>query len=111
MLNIPDNNSFSSLITQIKGATINLTIGSSQTISGTIMGIEFVEKFINEQKINEKLLTLLKNDGIITKIPFSEISSFEILSEDLKKDLKFFLFHLKYYFYRLVIFLIFLLIP
>ena len=91
MLNIPDNNSFSSLITQIKGATITLTIGSSQTISGTIMGIEFVEKFIKEQKIIEKLLVLLKNDGIVTKVPFSEISSFEILSEDLKKDLKFFL--------------------
>jgi len=91
MLNIPDNNSFSSLITQIKGAKINLTIGSSQTISGTIMGIENVEKFINDQKIVEKLLTLLKNDDIVTKIPFSEISSFEILSEDLKKDLKFFL--------------------
>ncbi len=91
MLNIPDNNSFSSLITQIKGAKIKLTIGSSQTISGTIMGIELVEKFVREEKITEKLLTLLKNDGIVTKISFSEISSFEILNEDLQKDLKFFL--------------------
>jgi hypothetical protein len=91
MLNIPDNNSFSSLITQIKGANINLTIGSSQTISGTIMGIELVEKFIKDEKISEKLLALLKNDGVITKIPFSEISSFKILNEDLQKDLKFFL--------------------
>ncbi|TFG25759.1 MAG: hypothetical protein EU532_11455 [Promethearchaeota archaeon] len=91
MLNIPDNNSFSSLITQIKGANITLTIGSSQTISGTIMGIELLEKFVKDEKITEKLLALLKNDGVITKVPFSEISSFEILNEDLQKDLKFFL--------------------
>ena len=91
MLNVPDHDSFSSLITQIKGADVIITIGTSEKISGTIMGIEFVEKLSQEIKITEKLLTLLKDDGIITKIPFSEISSFEILNEDLKKDLKFFL--------------------
>jgi hypothetical protein len=91
MLNIPDTNSFSSLITQIKGASITLTVGSSEKISGTIMGIEFVEKITNELKITEKLLSIVKDDGVITKIPFSEITSFEILSDDLKKDLKFFL--------------------
>ncbi|MFX1340464.1 MAG: hypothetical protein ACFFDK_17780 [Promethearchaeota archaeon] len=91
MLNVPDTNSLSSLITQIKGAAIDLTIGSSEKISGTIMGIELIEKFVKEEKIIEKLLALLKNDGVITKIPFSEISSFKILNEDLQKDLKFFL--------------------
>ncbi len=30
MLNIPDNNSFSSLLTQIKGADVNLTIGEQK---------------------------------------------------------------------------------
>ncbi len=91
MLNVPDTNSLSSLITQIKGAAIDLTIGSSEKVSGTIMGIEFVEKFVKEEKVLEKLLALLKDDGVITKIPFSEITSFKILSEDLQKDLKFFL--------------------
>lgn len=91
MLNIPDHDSFSSLITQIKGADVVITIGSSNTITGTIMGIEFIEKLSENIKITEKILILLKDDGIITKIPFSEISSFGILSEDLKKDLKFFL--------------------
>ncbi|TFG04364.1 MAG: hypothetical protein EU539_10930 [Promethearchaeota archaeon] len=91
MLNIPDTNSFSSLVTQIKGANISLTIGTTEKITGTIMGIEFVEKLINEMKITEKLLSMVKKDGVITKIPFSEITSFEILSDDLKKDLNFFL--------------------
>ncbi|GAH00123.1 unnamed protein product, partial [marine sediment metagenome] len=44
-----------------------------------------------EEKIIEKLLALLKDEGVITKIPFSEIKSFKILNEDLQKDLKFFL--------------------
>ena len=91
MLNIPDKDSFSSLVTQLKGAKVNLTVGGSEKITGTIMGIEFIEKQINEGKITEKLLTLLKEDDLITKIPFTEILSFEILNENLKKDLKFFL--------------------
>ncbi|MHA1488665.1 MAG: hypothetical protein ACTSRI_03300 [Promethearchaeota archaeon] len=91
MLNIPDNDSFSSLLTQIKGAKIKLTIGSSEKITGTVMGIEFIERLNKEGKITEKLLTLLKDDDMVKKIPFSEISAFEILNDDLKKDLKFFL--------------------
>lgn len=91
MLNVPDRDSFSSLITQIKGAKINLTIGSSEKTSGTIMGIEYREKMVKEERIIEKQLILLKENDVITKIPFSEISSFEILNEELQKDLKFFL--------------------
>lgn len=91
MLDIPDTDSFSSLITQIKGAKIKLTIGSSQETEGTIMGIEEIEKLIKEEKIIEKLLIILKEDNTVAKIAFSEISSFKILNEDLNKDLKFFL--------------------
>ncbi len=90
MLDIPDKDSFSSLIMQIKGAKVNLIVGSEK-ISGTIMGIELIEKLNKEGKIIEKLLTLLKDDEVVTKIPFSEIKSFEILNDELKKDLKFFL--------------------
>ncbi len=91
ILDIPDKDSFSSLITQIKGAKVNITIGNSEKLTGTIMGIESVEKLNKEGKITEKLLILLKENEIIIKIPFTEISSLEILNEDIKKDLKFFL--------------------
>ncbi|MFW9824904.1 MAG: hypothetical protein ACFFE4_18325 [Candidatus Thorarchaeota archaeon] len=91
MLDIPDKDSFSSLITQIKGAGVNLTLGGTKAISGKIMGIEFIEKMSKSEKIIEKLLILLQDDDIITKIPFAEIKSFEILNDEIKKDLKFFL--------------------
>ncbi|MFX1390732.1 MAG: hypothetical protein ACFE9Z_11765 [Promethearchaeota archaeon] len=91
MLNIPDNNSFSSLITQIKGADVILTVGGAKKVSGKLMGIEFIEKLVKEEKITEKLLTLHQEDGLITKFSFSEIKSLEILNEEIKKDLKFFL--------------------
>ncbi len=91
MLNIPDRDSFSSLITQIKGADVNLTIGGAKKVSGKIMGIEFVEKLSKVEKITEKLLILLQEDDLIAKYNFSEIKSLEILNEEIKKDLKFFL--------------------
>jgi len=91
MLNIPDKNSFSSLITQIKGANISLTITGGKTISGTIIGIEEFEKMSKDEKIVEKLLILLQDNEVISKIKFTEIKSFDIMNEDIKKDLKFFL--------------------
>ena len=91
MLNIPDRNSFSSLITQIKGANIRLTITGGKIISGTIIGIEEFEKMSKDEKIVEKLLILLQDNEAISKIKFTEIKSFDIMNEDIKKDLKFFL--------------------
>jgi len=91
MLDIPDKNSFSSLITQIKGAKINLAITGKESISGTIMGIEEVEKMSKDEKIIEKLLIILKDDDVISKINFTDIKSLDIINEDIKKDLKFFL--------------------
>ncbi len=91
MLNIPDQDSFSSLVTQIKGADVNITIGGAKKVTGKIMGIEYFEKLNKEEKTIEKLLILLQEDGTISKYNFSEIKSLEILSEEIKKDLKFFL--------------------
>ncbi len=91
MLNIPDRDSFSSLVTQIKGADVVLTVGGAKKVSGKIMGIEFVEKLSKVEKITEKLLTLHQDDGLITKYNFSEIRSLEIMNDEIKKDLKFFL--------------------
>jgi len=91
MLNIPDTDSFSSLVTQIKGADVNLTIGGAKKVSGKIMGIEFKEKLSKEEKITEKLLILLQDDNVVTKYNFTEIKSLEIMNDEIKKDLKFFL--------------------
>ncbi|KKL94250.1 hypothetical protein LCGC14_1866540, partial [marine sediment metagenome] len=91
MLNIPDRDSFSSLVTQIKGADVNLTISGAKKISGKIMGIEFVDKISKDEKIIEKQLILLQDDDVITKHNFSEIQSVDILNDEIKKDLKFFL--------------------
>ncbi|MFX0003703.1 MAG: hypothetical protein ACFE9C_13415 [Candidatus Hodarchaeota archaeon] len=91
MLNIPDQDSFSSLVTQIKGAEINITIGGAKKIAGKIMGIEYFEKINKGEKIIEKVLVLLQEDGTIAKYDFTEIKSLEILNEEIQKDLKFFL--------------------
>ena len=91
MLNIPDRGSFSSLITQIEGAKVKLAVTGGKTVSGTILGIEEFEKLIKGEKISEKLLILFQDDKLISKIKFTEIQSLDILNEEIKKDLKFFL--------------------
>ena len=91
MLNIPDVDSFTSLVAQIKGAKVNLTIGGAKKIIGTIMGIETVEKAVKNGKIFEKKIILLDDHESVTKFSFEEIKSLDILNEDIRKDLKFFL--------------------
>ncbi len=91
MLNIPDRGSLSSLITQIKGADVKLIIAGGKTIVGTIIGIEEIEKINKNEKTVEKLLILLQENDEISKFNFSDFKSFNILNEDIKKDLKFFL--------------------
>ncbi len=91
MLNIPDRGSFSSLITQIKGAKVKLLVTGGKTVSGTILGIEEFDKLIKDEKIAEKRLILFQDDEVISKIKFSEIKTLDILNEEIKKDLKFFL--------------------
>jgi len=91
MLNIPDRGSLSSLITQIKGADVKLTIAGGKTIVGTIIGIEEIEKMNKNEKTVEKLIILLQENDEISKFNFSDFKSFDILNEDIKKDLKFFL--------------------
>jgi hypothetical protein len=91
MLNIPDTNSFTSLISQIKGAKVNITVSGNKNLSGTIMGIEETEKIIKNEKVIDKILILLEDNDVISKHPFEEIKSVDILNEEIKKDLKFFL--------------------
>lgn len=92
IIEVPDKDSLTSLLTQIKGARIKLVLGNDvEEIKGTIMGLELNEQIQKEVKIVEKLLVLLKDDGVIVKLPFSEISSFDILNDEIKNDLKFYL--------------------
>jgi len=91
MLNIPDRGSLSSLITQIKGANVKLTITGGKTVVGTIIGIEEIEKMNKNEKTIEKLLILLQENDEISKFNFSDFKSFDIQNDDIKKDLKFFL--------------------
>ncbi|GAG43544.1 unnamed protein product, partial [marine sediment metagenome] len=90
-LNIPDRGSLSSLITQIKGADIKLTVTGGKTIVGTIIGIEEIEKMNKSEKTIENVLILLQENSEISKFNFSDFKSFGIINDDIKKDLKFFL--------------------
>ncbi|MGQ4875615.1 MAG: hypothetical protein ACP6IY_16225 [Promethearchaeia archaeon] len=91
MFDIPDEYSFTYFIMQIKGGKVAVSIGSSEKITGTVMGIDEKKTLIGENILEEKILVLLTDDGLIRNIPFSEITSLEIENEEIKKDLDFFL--------------------
>ncbi|MHA1283021.1 MAG: hypothetical protein ACTSQP_10995 [Promethearchaeota archaeon] len=91
MFDIPDEYSFTYFIMQIKGGKVAVSIGSSEKITGTVMGIDEKKILIGENILEEKILVLLTDDGLIRNIPFSEITSLEIENEEIKKDLDFFL--------------------
>ncbi|TFF90433.1 MAG: hypothetical protein EU548_03055 [Promethearchaeota archaeon] len=91
MLNIPDINSFTSLLSQIKGAQVGITVSGNKSLSGKVMGIEETDKMVKNEKVVDKVLILLQDDDVISKHSFEEIKSVEILNEEIKKDLKFFL--------------------
>ncbi|MFW9824784.1 MAG: hypothetical protein ACFFE4_17715, partial [Candidatus Thorarchaeota archaeon] len=74
-----------------KGADVNITIGGTKKVLGKIMGIEFFDKFNKNEKITEKQLILLQENGEISKYSFQEIKSIDIMNEEIKKDLNFFL--------------------
>jgi hypothetical protein len=90
-LHLPDENVFSSLLTQLQGAQVQVNVGQKE-LKGTIIGLEPVTK-VNGQLISEEkqLVFLEKESGSIRKVAFSDIDSFEILEEGLRKELRFLL--------------------
>ena len=90
-LHLPDENVFSALLTQLQGARVQINTGSKELV-GTVIGLEPVTK-VNGQLISEEnqLVFLARESGSVQKIAFSDIDSFEILEEGLRKELKFLL--------------------
>ncbi len=90
-LHLPDENVFSSLLTQLQGAQVQVNVGKKE-LKGTIIGLEPVTK-VNGQLISEEkqLVFLEQESGSVRKIAFPDIDSFEILEEGLRKELRFLL--------------------
>ncbi len=90
-LHLPEENVFSALLTQLQGARVQVNMGSKK-LTGTIIGLEPFTKITGQIVSDEKQLVFLERDSIsVQKIAFSDIDSFEILEDGLRKELKFLL--------------------
>ncbi len=90
-LHLPEDNVFSALLTQLQGARVQVNMGSKKLI-GTIIGLEPFTKVDGQLILEEKQLVILEHDSMsVQKIGFSDIDSFEILEDGLRKELKFLL--------------------
>ncbi len=90
-LHLPEENVFSALLTQLQGARVQVNTGS-KNLTGTIIGLEPFIKIEGQLVSEEKQLVFLERESVsVQKIAFSDIDSFEILEEGLRKELKFLL--------------------
>jgi len=88
---LPGNGSFTSALTQLKGADIELQVGS-QTLEGIIVGLEVKLERLGENDVPASSLVLFnKLSGDIEKFTFADIRGFKLLSEELRGELQFFL--------------------
>ncbi len=90
-IQVPGNQSFTSALTQLKGAEVSLQVGS-QVVEGIIVGLEVRLERIGPNSIPSTSLVLFnKLSGDIEKFAFSDIRGFKLMSEELRGELQFFL--------------------
>ncbi len=90
-IQVPGNQSFTSALSQLKGAEIELQVGS-QKVEGIIVGLEIRLERLGQNNVPSASLVLFnKLSGDIEKFAFNDIRGFKLLSEELRGELQFFL--------------------
>jgi hypothetical protein len=89
-IRIPDENSLKSLISQIKGARIQLLVGKDE-IQGSVLGLDPLTRKVEDGIITTDRLTILDAGGDMKSFNFEEIKSIKVLDENIQRDLEFYL--------------------
>lgn len=91
LINLPEQNSFSALIKQLRGFPIQITLAGKKFI-GKVLGTQKTKTAPTGQAIIETdNLILAFESGEIKPIPIAEIEGLEITDSTVDKDLKYFL--------------------
>jgi hypothetical protein len=89
-IRIPDEYSLKSLLSQIKGARIQITVGK-ETLHGAVVGLDPVTRKEQDTIIQSYKLTILDDTGNMTSLNVEELKALKILDEKIQKDLEFYL--------------------
>lgn len=87
LIRIPDGNVLTKLVAQLKGAQVEVRVGS-EALRGRILGIEPVVTRSDKSVITKYKLVLYTGAGKIRQLELLELASLQILDEPLRKDLE-----------------------
>ena len=86
LIHVPEENTLTQFLTQLKGARIEVTIAGEKT-TGSVIGIEPIVKQTKDGTITSYKLILLAEGSRIQPIDLLEAQSLRLLDEGLQKDL------------------------
>ena len=86
-IRLPDGNSLSGLLEQVKGARVAVVAGSDR-LEGVVAGIETRWRKAGDDTLHEHQLVLLVGGASLRAFDLAEIKSLDFLDEGLKKDVQ-----------------------
>lgn len=86
-IRLPDGNSLSGLLEQVKGARVAVVAGSDR-IEGVVAGIETRWRKSGDDTLHEHQLVLLVGGSSLRSFELTEVKSLDFLDEGLRKDLQ-----------------------
>lgn len=85
-LRLPDGQCQSGLLMQLQGARVRIEVGS-ESITGTVMGIETSWRRADQDSLQEHQLVLLIDEGELRSFQLGELKNLVFLDDALKRDL------------------------
>jgi hypothetical protein len=87
LFRVPEGAALTQFLTQLKGAKVEVKIGS-ETVRGQILGIEPVPEKVEGGVITAYKFVLLREDGTIRPFDLLGVESLKLLDDPIQKDLK-----------------------
>jgi hypothetical protein len=86
-LSIPDKESLTGLLTQLKGARIAVRPISGEPVEGRLLGVDQRKREVHDSVIVVVLVSLLDDDGLVRSFELPDLASLRVLDEAVRRDL------------------------
>ncbi|MEZ4221120.1 MAG: hypothetical protein R3B13_09330 [Polyangiaceae bacterium] len=84
---LPDGGSLSGLLEQLKGARVEVSVGS-QSVVGVVAGLETEWRRVDRETLSEKRLVLLCEGSSVQAFALQELKQVKLLDESVQRDLQ-----------------------
>ncbi len=86
LFRVPEGSALTQFLAQLKGAKVRANVGATPAV-GSVLGIEPVQRLVDQTVLTTHKLVLLREDGAIQAVDVLDASSIEILDETVRRDL------------------------